>query len=657
MDVHITNNEFPDIGIGMYVFGLENGVISNNSLLNNTSTIMYGIYIENVTISDNIFDHSDYYSVWIDTADHCRFERNEFKNSTFGLMGYSITNTRFIDNSLDCSYISIAIEGFRNITMAGNRMWNSSIHLIDRTEDYRTLSVHPNNEVNDLPLLYIRDSDLQGEEIEGDAGYILLVNVSRARISERTIRNTFSPINLIGCEDVTVSDCDLDHNTGILYARECNDLKVERLTASSLVNGFHFEKVTNSTVLRNDITSSYDPIALISSNHVTIRRNEFRARQGMPKIRFSDDNIIRDNVFHSGLTFRFSYRNTIESNEFNGMGLVIPDDLLWDPAQPEPRNNIVNGIRQDYILNKIDEDIEIPAGSKHLIFFNLTRCSIPKYEIDNGEGLVIKECSDLTLRDWKLESCFSGIKISRSFRINVVDCRITGSGIGSGAGMILHESTACRIEGNMIEEGGGIALNSCTGPMVHENEIRGMISNGIYIWNRTSEFLIIRNEINGSRLQGIIVENSWDGLISGNRIMGNGEYAIYCTRSSQRNLIYNNHFIENNGASDSYKDYSRQAYDIGADNSWYYEAPDVTIGNYWSDMQGPDDNDDGIADPEYYLDGFEGKYDLYPMIEGHEPEDDIAGMKIGEIWLTFILIGLILGIVMMVAWKAMNPKN
>jgi parallel beta-helix repeat protein len=651
----ISDNKFDGIGYGFELGRLADSRIVRNVMENTNYVNLVGTFLENVTISDNVFDRSEYVSAWLYEVDGLRVERNEFKRSTFGLMGYLIVNATFIDNTLDCGYISVALEGFENITLSGNRMWNSSIHLKGDLEDYRSLNVNPGNEVNNLPFLFIKDEDMKGEEVDDNVGHILLVNVSNAVIYGRTMRDSFSPINLIGCEDISVTDCILNYNSGILYALSCNRLTVKNIEAVDLENGFHLEEVTNSIITGNKIQAVFDPIAVTSSNRNSIMNNEFTSLSGGAHVRFSDDNIFRSNIFSGGLSLNFSYRNAVEGNRISNGDLIIPENLLWDPEQPEPRNNIVRGFRQDYILNRVEENIRIPQGSKDLIFFNLTRCTIPVYKIENGKGVKILDCSDLIFREWELGSCDWGFEIWRSFRINVVDSEMQSTG---RSGIELHSSTSCRVEGNMINmAGSGIKLIDCLRPEIFNNMILNTGNNGIGILEGNREFLIIRNEINSSAASGILVHRSQDGLISGNVLVENDEFGIALSNNADRNLIYNNHFIKNHGANTEYIENTRQAYDGGSDNSWYYEAPDVTIGNYWSDMQGPDENDDGISDLEYYTDGHQGTYDLYPMIKDHEPEEDIAGMGAGGIYLTVAIMIAILGIILSVAWRLMIDRR
>ena len=69
------------------------------------------------------------------------------------------------------------------------------------------------------------------------------------------------------------------------------------------------------------------------------------------------------------------------------------------------------------------------------------------------------------------------------------------------------------------------------------------------------------------------------------------------------NLIYKNDFINNH----------RQAFDTG-ENEWSFDWGNISIGNYWSDYNGTDNNDDGIGDTPYMIPGGNST-DSHPLMQ------------------------------------------
>jgi parallel beta-helix repeat protein len=111
--------------------------------------------------------------------------------------------------------------------------------------------------------------------------------------------------------------------------------------------------------------------------------------------------------------------------------------------------------------------------------------------------------------------------------------------------------------------------------------------------NIISENIIIYNEI------GISIEDSLENTISGNTISEN-EQGLIIDENSFDNQIYHNNFIEND----------IQAEDDGT-NTWNDGAG---TGNFWSDYDGKDTDNDGVGEDPY------GDLDQFPIME---PSTDV----------------------------------
>ena len=83
-------------------------------------------------------------------------------------------------------------------------------------------------------------------------------------------------------------------------------------------------------------------------------------------------------------------------------------------------------------------------------------------------------------------------------------------------------------------------------------------------------------------------------------IHNNSGYGINCFFTSFSNTFYHNKFIDND----------RNAYDIG-DNNW--DKDHIIGGNYWDDYTGSDNNNDGLGDIGYGIDGL-GNTDRFPLM-------------------------------------------
>ena len=149
---------------------------------------------------------------------------------------------------------------------------------------------------------------------------------------------------------------------------------------------------------------------------------------------------------------------------------------------------------------------------------------------------------------------------------------------------------------------------------------------GIYVYSSNNS--IFGNYIEDSGV-GIQLVESYNNTIFQNKIVGNGEgigfgsggghstvyhnliadngYAFTFWASSH-NTIYGNNLINNNN----------QVHAWSSSNNWDYES----MGNYWSDYNGTDGNNDGIGDTPYVISTSPEDYgdaDNYPLME---PVDD-----------------------------------
>jgi len=97
---------------------------------------------------------------------------------------------------------------------------------------------------------------------------------------------------------------------------------------------------------------------------------------------------------------------------------------------------------------------------------------------------------------------------------------------------------------------------------------------------------------------GITINESSDNIITENTFIDN-ECGIYIDNKSSNNTIYKNNFINN----------VKNAYDLSK-NSWYNSS----IGNYWSDYMGFNEDGNNIGDTPYNITGI-GNQDFYPLFE------------------------------------------
>ncbi|MFX0060102.1 MAG: NosD domain-containing protein, partial [Candidatus Heimdallarchaeota archaeon] len=180
-----------------------------------------------------------------------------------------------------------------------------------------------------------------------------------------------------------------------------------------------------------------------------------------------------------------------------------------------------------------------------------------------------------------------------------------------------YQSSNNTILNNLIQNNGlfGVYLESyCVKNNFKENTIRNN-SEGIYLDSGCAFNIISGNIISDNIEHGIYLVGNGEGegntfnLIIDNLIFQNN-IGVFIDSNSDNNSLYENFFILN----------LKHAIDNGADNKWNSS----TIGNYWDNHTGPDNNKDGIVDNPYtYIGGSAGSIDYLPIAalipEGLDP--------------------------------------
>ncbi|MFW9845596.1 MAG: nitrous oxide reductase family maturation protein NosD [Candidatus Thorarchaeota archaeon] len=154
------------------------------------------------------------------------------------------------------------------------------------------------------------------------------------------------------------------------------------------------------------------------------------------------------------------------------------------------------------------------------------------------------------------------------------------------------------ITGNTIfsNEGTGIRLymgaesNIIQDNTIHDNAGAGVSMNAIHA--EVTDNLLYGNSRGGIELYFAAEQN----LISTNIVLNNSRHGVIISDNSQQNTIENNDFV-NNGE-------GCQAYDEGQENH--------IRSNYWCDWTQPDEDQDGVVDNPYAIEGEASNADAFP---------------------------------------------
>jgi len=660
--ITIVESDFISMRGGLSISSADGGEIKNCTFRELSNLCMVGYMINSFNLSGNHFSLADtdplfggYYCIEFYSSTSCIFDNNTFSESRIGIYNYYNSRMVFHDNEFDCSYVGLVVYNGINNYLEGNTFTRSGIHILGGIETFRTQELK-NNTVGGRPILFMKDVDLDDTLIVEDAGQIILVNVSHARITGRTMPNTFSPIDMAGCDNISVSDCIFNDNQGALYAYDCRDIEIGQIAGERLENGIYLEECSEVTLTGCSLETFRFPLQVLGSHDNDIRMNTFIG--GSPlQFRNSNDNKINGNEIIGGARLIGSFRNEIRDNSISSGRLEIEDMVLLREDQMEPEGNLIDGIEVKYFLNREGEVLHADEKIGGVIVYNCTDCSLEGVGIENGMGVLVKFCTGLDIPRADLLNCDPGIRIEMSYGTRLTECRVKGNTRSNG--IVVWDSDQTKIlECEVYGAGKGMVVDFSSNTDIRDSRIEGSTQYGIWLYNITRKSTILGNSVNGSGIYGINLETTNDNLISGNRISNSSGFGINLENNARNNDIQNNRLLFNHGSYGIFDPNLAQAQDSGQNNVWYLESSIERLGNYWSDLQGPDIDGDGIIDEPYQIPGRAGSQDRYPMSFGYRKPSEDEGRKSGDdIYPTMILLIVILGLLGFFVWKNISQSS
>jgi len=286
--------------------------------------------------------------------------------------------------------------------------------------------------------------------------------------------------------------------------------------------------------------------------------------------------------------------------------------------------------------NRENTIITLDKGLDHVLKLDSDNVTITNLTIDDAIYGIKGEGDFFSIKNCIISNNLDGINLVSSSNISISNCKI----IDNFDGICLEKCPNCNISNNhIISNFKGIRISkSSDNSEIYNNKIEKNLEDGISITESENNFVIgnklYKNNqgIWGSALyfykssNNIISENSiykneCGGIVltyscTNNKIFkntiednihnsdGNNFYGISFFEGSNDNLIYHNSFIDNNHLA-----FSHNAIDY-CNNKWYNDS--IKEGNYWSDYNGLDRDNDGVGDKPHNIRG-RNNQDLYPL--------------------------------------------
>jgi parallel beta-helix repeat protein len=345
-------------------------------------------------------------------------------------------------------------------------------------------------------------------------------------------------------------------------------------------------------------------MSLDNINNVTVRNLNFRNSWGI-WLGNTSDCILASNNFtdsHLGFLIGLSSNVTLVQNTmWNTTFGEIDGDSISHFLHSIDTSNTVDGKPVYYLINQKNLTIDSSAFPEigYLALVNSTNITV--------EGLTLADCRQTLL--------FAFTNNSEIIR-NILKNNVFGISLFSSSNNVI-----CRNE--MRDEIPlYLDLSSCNNTIT-ENSINGIYSlPGIQLDNHSSFNTVSYNNVSGLGVGIWLYLFSSDNVFIGNRIMN-------CSEGVTLSQCQNNTFIKNsimNTTTALYLDQVETCNNTFFDNNFEGNINRVFIleaignnvwdngheGNYWSDYNGTDNDQDGIGDTPYIID--ENNTDHYPLM-------------------------------------------
>ncbi len=458
------------------------------------------------------------------------------------------------------------------------------------------------------------------------------------------------------------------HYTGI-YLYESNHNFVGFSSSADNQNGIEISTdCSNNTIYNNDAGKKieYYPSIVWAGIQVNSNCNDNRFYGNYAKdrvfngiiLQYSDNNILKDNIcienngsgIHSGICLNNCDGLVLMGNNASGnvdygiyLGASHENALLGNIANNngksgiyllESNNNTIRGNRCDengdhgiYLwlshYNKIISNILFNNSDKGIYLLESNYNEIRRNTlINNSYGIYLSNSNNNIIDDDYISvSTNTGVTDDNGDDNDITDNII----YNNGQGINIQGGSNADINGNtIIDNNYGINVNSGSSTnTIFNNVVQNSLNSGIDL-DTTIGNDIGYNTIGGSEIGINMLDADFNNNIYQNTITG-CNYGFYMAYSDD-NQIYENTIKDNNIGFHNQESLSsgfgfiynnlfvnnlQQAWDEMGTYQWYYD--DQIGGNYWSDYEGQDIDQDGFGDTPYQIPPAFTSEDQYPI--------------------------------------------
>jgi len=400
-------------------------------------------------------------------------------------------------------------------------------------------------------------------------------------------------------------------------------IRFENFSNHNKIYGNVIEHEKNSTVFTESVIymrkSLYNEIV---GNNITSNMPCIGLDSG-PRIGISDYSTHSNHTIISGNTINFNFKSEDFDEPYSqrrlqdasfwgfytGFNTTFTNNILvgcslfiYRSSQNTIANNFVDGKPLIYLKGVTDQVLEHDEAGQ-ILLENCQNITVKDYDFSN----IVKGGIQLLHTNSSEVSGYTGsLYLESSFCNSITGSNCVEMELYKASNNTLFGNTVTNSKG--LDYSNGITLyssdyNNITGNNITQNEYSGIALG-------TSEYNFIAYNNLTYNAHGISLgEFSSNNTIQANNIAHNHNSAVYVENNID-NLFFENNFLDNN----------HQVGGWNSGNDW----DNGTIGNYWSNYNGTDENNDGIGDSPYSFDietrwpptaGPTTNYDNFPLMK------------------------------------------
>jgi len=421
------------------------------------------------------------------------------------------------------------------------------------------------------------------------SGTVVLIRHNNVNVTGFTIQPSAYSWTRRGVHLLHVSYCNvfgnviLKNEEGIwLYGCSSNNITGNTVSGSC---GISVECSPNNWICGNVVKNNRVGVSFDASPDNTLYNNTITNNQHGLTVDSDRNNIIENTIEHNleyGIQLS-GVNNVLKGNKLNNNTLNFDID---------PKTRIDWG--NSKFANDVDSSNTI-EGKPIIFWVNKQDQTVT----EDAAFVVLVNCKNIIVENLNLSKNTVGIIL-----VSTVNSKVTKNSVEvPHYGIFVYNSSGNTIANNFVFKGGiGIFLHSAFQNELIGNSITDATS-GITLEFSNANIIDGNIVLGGSG--GIRLDGSNNNTVRKNVVKDCEQLALSVWRNASQNLFYLNSLIDNIKNVEPYRPRS-PAFPI---NIW----DNGTVGNFWDDYHGTDNNDDGIGDTPYVID--ENNQDNYPLME------------------------------------------